>query len=607
MLAIHVLMPWIGVKGVILTGAGIHIALGLSRLTHASWRQPATAAAVAVSVMAFALTTVFGGLDPKRVASGVYRYGDASLPADANVIYLRDGKTATITLTEHYGVVSIETNGKPDAGIRMGAGPPAPDESTMVLAGAIPLSLHPGAARVANIGFGSGLTSHTLLASPRLRQLDTVEIEPLIVEAARRGYRARNHNVFEDPRSHIIYEDAKTFFATSREPYDLIVSEPSNPWVSGVASLFSDEFYGRIVHYLRPDGYFVQWLQIYETNIDVVASVIKALSRHFGGYAIYNMNESDILIVATRAAAMPAPSEQFLAWPAMRAELDRIGVQSVADLRSRLIGDDGSIGPLFNGAPVPANSDFFPFVDLNAPRLRFTGSDAMHLTRLTSVSIPVLDILRADALPGPTPSPAAYSAVARDTLVRRALAVRRALVSGRLDELDPLSVINVLLLRASAPQCADASVQNAWKTAARNIGIMTTAYLRPADLADLWSTVRSTPCYREVSGPHKAWADLMAAVAARDAPEIATRAAQLLEASAAASRDERTYLTSVLATAYLRLGQMAQARALLAAQWERLDHGGELGLSLRELQALAQTGANPALAHSLPGPGDHGL
>ena len=92
-----------------------------------------------------------------------------------------------------------------------------------------------------------------------------------MVEAARKGFGPRIGNVFEDPRSHIVYEDAKTFFASAREPYDLIVSEPSNPWVSGVATLFSDEFYGRIMHYLPPDGYFVQWMQVYETNIEVSA------------------------------------------------------------------------------------------------------------------------------------------------------------------------------------------------------------------------------------------------------------------------------------------------------------------------------------------------
>jgi predicted membrane-bound spermidine synthase len=607
LLTVHVLMPLIGVKGVILTGAAIHIALGMSRLTPRGWRQPATAFAMAVSVAAFTLTAIFGGLDPQRVASGVFRTGRARWPADYKVSYLRDGKTATVTLREHAGVVTISTNGKPDAGIQMGPGEASPDEPTTVLLAAIPLSLHPGATRVANIGFGSGITAHTLLTSPELRHLDTIEIEPAMVDAARRGFGTRIHNVFEDSRSHVVYEDAKTFFAASHEPYDLIVSEPSNPWVSGVASLFSDEFYGRMAQYLRPDGYLVQWVQIYETDVGVVASVLKALSRHFGAYAIYNLNDVDILIVATRAAALPPPSPQLLQWPGMRAELERVGVQSLTDLQSRWIGDNRTLGPFFNVQPVPANSDFFPFVDLNAPRQRFLGANALELARLTLLSIPVQDLLRADSPSGPTLAPSNHSTLARHQQVRRALALRRALEGARLDDLDILSAAAIVVLRTEAAQCDDPHVQEAWKIAARNIGTLTASYLNPVELADVWSSVRATPCYREVSGPHKVWADLLASVAARDAAQIATIGARLLESTSSLSRDERTYLTTVVATAYVRLGQLPQARELLTTQWDQLDHGGELALSLNELLALAQAGDHPALADSRPtGPGAHG-
>jgi len=465
-----------------------------------------------------------------------------------------------------------------------------------VLAAAIPLSLHPAATRVANIGFGSGLTSHTLLASPRLQRLDSIEIEPMMVQAARQGFSARIHDVFEDTRSHIVYEDAKTFFAASREPYDLIVSEPSNPWVSGVATLFSDEFYSRIVHYLRPDGYFVQWMQIYETDIDVVASVIKALARHFGTYAIYNLNDSDILIVASRAAVMPASTAQLFEWPDMRSELERIGVQSLADLQSRLIGDDRFIGTLFNTLPVPANSDFFPFVDLNAPRMRFMHRDASELAGLTLLSIPFLDLLRNGSPPSPTLEPSRYSKLLRDQRVRRALAFREALSNGRLEDLDAVSSVYVLLLRTSAAQCANPRVQDTWKTAVRTVGAMTASYLNPAELAEIWSSIRSTPCYRDAAGPHKAWADVLATVAAQNAAEMVRLGAPLLETASSLTTDERTYLTVAVATGYVRLGQLPQAHDLLASQWEQLNHGGEFALSLRELLALAQAGDNPSLA-----------
>jgi len=183
-------------------------------------------------------------------------------------------------------------------------------------------------------------------------------------------------------------------------------------------------------------------------------------------------------------------------------------------------------------------------------------------------------------------------------LVRRALAIRRAVSNGRLDDLDTVGAVTVLLLRTSAAQCADPQVQDTWKTGARNVGAMTATYLSTAELADLWSNIRATPCYRDVGGPHKAWADLLAAVAARNAKEIASRGAQLMETSPSLSRDERTYLASALASAYLQLGEMRQADDLLARQWDQLDHRGEFGLSLSELRALAQASDDRALADS---------
>jgi spermidine synthase len=612
LLAVHVLMPLIGVKGVILTGAGVHIALGLSRVTLRGWQQPAVAATILVSLAAFGLTTTLCRLDPMRVASGVYRNGKATLPPGSTVTYLRDGKTATITLVRQHDVVAIATNGKTDAAIQMGEGDATPDETTMVLAAVVPLSLKPNAERVANIGFGSGLTTHTLLGSRALQRLDSIEIEPLMVEAARQGFGPRIHDVFEDPRNHFVYEDAKTFFAASREPYDLIVSEPSNPWVSGVASLFSDEFYGRVVHYLRPDGCFVQWVQIYETDITVVASIVKALSHHFGAYAIYNADDSNILIVATPAAALPNLTEQVFQWPQMRAELERIGVQSLTDIKSRLIGDEKTLSPLFSTLPVPTNSDYFPYVDLNAPRLRFMADNALDLPRLTMASVPVMDLLRPNAAAGATLEPSDHSFLFRDQQVRRALAIHRALADGRLAALSALDAMNLLVIRTSLDNCVDLKVQTTWKMAAENINAMTASYLNPGELAELWGRIKSTSCYRDASGEYKAWVDLLAAVAARDTTEIVSQGTRLLQQPSSLSARELTYLTSAMAAVYLRTGQSTQARSLLAAHWNQLDHAGDLSLSLRELLALAVAGddAAPAQGRTLisgTGTTAHGL
>ncbi len=590
LLSIHVLIPLVGIKGVILAGAAIHLGLGLSRLP-AGRRFPSRASAMAMAgaVAVYGLVVFVVNLDPVKMASGVYRTGSAALPDGASVAYLRDGKTATISLVELAGTVTIATNGKPDASIQMGPGEATIDESTMVLAAAIPLSMLSHPARVANIGFGSGLTTHTLLGTPLVKRLDSIEIEPLMVEAARRGFGPRIRDVFEDPRSHIVYEDAKTFFASTREPYDLIISEPSNPWVSGVASLFSDEFYARISRYLSADGYFVQWMQVYETNVGVVASVMKALAPHFGAYALYNTDDVDILIVATRGTVLPIPDDRLLESPQLRAELARVGVQSVADIRRRKIGDNLTIGPLLQTMMVPPNSDFFPYVDLNAPRLRYMRETAIGLPALTVLPMPFLELLDGEAPRFATVEPAANSALFRDRLVRRALDIRRAVSSESLDDLDPLSAANLWRIDTNRNGCAAEATQTAWKSAVRNISDETAAYLTSAELDGIWNKVMSSACYRDVTGEHKMWADLLAAVSHRDAPQIVKFGTELLGAHRPDSQDDLAYLTTVTAAAQVGMGEIAQARSLLQAQWPRLNHPGQFDLALRDLVALTRS------------------
>jgi spermidine synthase len=599
LLTVHILMPLMGVKGVILGGATIHMALGLSRLLAVRRQRPrTTAVAMTASILALLLTIFVVNLDPQRMASGVYRTGFATLPGGALVTYLRDGKTATISLVNRPDkVVVIATNGKPDAGVQMGPGAATIDETTALMLAALPLSMHPSPKRVANIGFGSGLTAHTLLGSELVERLDTIEIEPFVVEAARKGFGPRIRNVFEDPRSHIIFEDAKTFFASAREPYDLIVSEPSNPWVSGVATLFSDEFYGRVTQHLRSDGYLVQWIQTYETNLGIVASVIKALAPHFGSYAIYNSNDSDILIIATRGTKLPIPDDRIFQSPLLRAELNRIGIQGIDDIRLRKIGDNLTLGPLLQSASVPPNSDFFPFVDLNAPRLRFVGANASELPKLTVMPVPFLEFLAAgDAPRGPTNEPSASSTLVRDSSVRTALAIRRAVLDGARQGLDPSIASYVMLIDTSREECTDSGTQTAWKTAIRNISDRTAAYLSAAELEGIWNRITSSPCYRAAATEQKTWVDLFAAIARRNSCDIVKFGNDLLGSSAPITEVDLAYLTTITAAAYIQMDQIAQAHRLLQEHSKTLDPSESYWFPLLNLLALTQSGHRGALS-----------
>jgi spermidine synthase len=381
LLAVHVGLPYLGLKGTVGAGALLDAILGVV-LLHRAGKITGVPAGRALQVGAAVLVVVISGLaimpvDPRTTVSGVYRYGRAALPDYATVEFYRDGKTATVAVIDWgEGSRTISTNGKPDATLQMNRlAKAALDEQTMVLAGALPGAYHPTMKRAAVIGFGSGLTTHTMLAEPGLEVVDTIEIEPAMVEAARLfDYRVRR--AYEDPRSQIRIEDAKTFFPLGGSRYDVIIAEPSNPWVSGVASLFSSEFYTLANRYLEDDGLFVQWVQLYEFNDQLAVSVLKALAPHFDDFALYT-HDFDGIIVARKRGQLGKPDyDRVMAVQGVES-MARVGLPTPASIGWQLKAPRSRLLPLLDRYPeVPANSDYYPYVDLNAPIARFKQTTA---------------------------------------------------------------------------------------------------------------------------------------------------------------------------------------------------------------------------------------
>jgi predicted membrane-bound spermidine synthase len=272
-LTTHLLIPSLGLKGALLAGAAVDVLLGVWLLRRPkgelafSWPGFAS---VIVGLGALAAIAAAVQLDPRRMASGPYRSGTGRLSESVKLVSHADGKTATVSVIDAGDVRMLLTNGKTDASMAMRGHAPSADEPTQVLAGALAIGANPQAKRVAIIGVGSGITSATLLGSPTLQRLDTIEIERRMLDGAKH-FTERNAAIWSDERSHFVIDDAKAFLARSELPYDIIVSEPSNPWVSGVASLFTEETYARFAKHLAPGGVLVQWLQLYDTEPALVS------------------------------------------------------------------------------------------------------------------------------------------------------------------------------------------------------------------------------------------------------------------------------------------------------------------------------------------------
>ena len=399
------LLPVLGLKLLVIAGGALDVAIGLV-LLYIALPRGATSRTPMLATLLLASTLVFLGASRVRfdrglLASGVYRFGGLPAPGDFTTTFYKDGRTATVTVRHsREGSLIISTNGKPDASVDSDWVAPdaartkrrslVDDVSTQVLLPLIALAHAPQARNAAVIGQGSGMTSHFLLGSPTLRQLATIEIEPEMIRAST-AFRVVNYRVFTDHRSRFVVDDARSYFAGAGRRFDLIVSEPSNRWVSGVAGLFTTEFYARIKRYLAPGGVFAQWMHLYEMNDSLVLTMLAAVQQNFAAYDIYLTDDSDIVVIATTAAAVPAPDWRVTQWPMLAEDLRNVSALTPASLDALHLADSRVLAPLV--ATVRANSDFAPVLDLSAERARYLLTEATGFENLNVSSFDIASAL----------------------------------------------------------------------------------------------------------------------------------------------------------------------------------------------------------------------
>ena len=393
-----VLMPWLGLKGMLMVGAAIDMGLGILLLTRGSSKtRPARRLVLATAFGSLAILVFVGTgiqLDQHVLASGVFRSGVVIKPELRDFQFYKDGRTATITVSrvKSTGILSIATNGKTDASLspvwyeqcdeKKPLAPMVADAATQTLVPLVTLAHVPMARTAAIIGQGSGMSSHMLLANPDLKELVTLEIEPEMIAGSRIFYPA-NRRVFDDPRSKIVIDDAKSYFASEQRKYDLIISEPSNPWVSGVSGLFTTEFYGRVREYLTENGVFGQWVQAYELDDTLILSVLAGLHQNFRSFEIYLAPNSDLLVIASNQASLPQPDWTVFQYPALQKDLCRFIPVTPSALDALHLVGRRQLEPLLVSMEQP-NSDFYPVLDLGAERRRFRHDAAVGFRGLSA-------------------------------------------------------------------------------------------------------------------------------------------------------------------------------------------------------------------------------
>ncbi len=212
-----------------------------------------------------------------------------------------EGWNAAISVWRNGNAVWLKSNGKADASS-------VADMDTQVLVGLLPALVHPNPSRVFLVGLGSGVTARAIADVQGVGRLDVVEIEAAVVDASR-FFHEVNRDILADPRVHVVMDDARSALQLADSTYDVIVSEPSNPWIAGISALFTRDYFRVVQSRLAPDGVFAQWVQMYRVPISVVSVVVANMRAVFPYVEIWYANPADLVLIA---------ANRPLRWPGAR-------------------------------------------------------------------------------------------------------------------------------------------------------------------------------------------------------------------------------------------------------------------------------------------------
>jgi spermidine synthase len=235
-----------------------------------------------------------------------------------SVDWQTDGIESAIAIT-HYDGVSFIVNGKSD-------GSALTDAATQVMGGLLGAALSPHVKRALVIGLGTGSTAGWLASLPEIERVDVAEIEPAISQVAQRCA-AVNRNALNNPKLRVLHGDARELLSVLHDDYDVIFSEPSNPYRAGIASMYAQEFYAAVQRRLARNGLFIQWLQAYDIDAASVTTIYATLAAVFAHVETWHGLRDDLLLVASardlvhdvkalraRIAQEPFASALRLAW-----------------------------------------------------------------------------------------------------------------------------------------------------------------------------------------------------------------------------------------------------------------------------------------------------
>ena len=397
------LIPWLGLRATII--GIVAVAALVAVLVAATGRIARSRVLVLAAAGAAGIVIAWNapGWDQALLSSGAYKYASylrvpdvQSALAAGTLEYYKEGATATVTVRSAAGARMLAIDGKIDASN-------ASDMLTQRLLAHLPLLLHPNPKRVAIIGLGSGVTLGSALRHP-VDRADVLEISPEVIEASAR-FEADHQRALADPRARVIAGDGRTHLFLGRAQFDVIVSEPSNPWVAGVATLFTREFFQAARRRLAAGGVLCQWAHTYDIRPADLRSIVATFASEFPNGTVWLVGAGDLLFIGSDRPLDGQLDELTARFkrPGVAASLKSVGVADAASLLSLYIGGPGALRAFGDGAAL--QSDDRTTLEFSAPVGLYESGGTANAAALRALLVdaelprPVREATGADVAP----------------------------------------------------------------------------------------------------------------------------------------------------------------------------------------------------------------
>jgi len=370
-----VLVPWIGThqtQRLLLCTAAVSGIIVLLPYVRAS-KSMGMAAGLAAAVMAAAWLS--SSVEP--VPGELIAYGRrmAINIGKSQLLYTIEGRNSSVAITQwNDGAIEIDVNGHVEATTE------TYDMKLQRMVGHLPALLHPDAKSILGIGFGAGVSAGTFTRYPNIEHITICEIEPVIPPTSTRFFGKQNYRVYENPKTRVVFDDARHYLMTTNDKFDIIASDPLDVFAKGTAAIYSKEYFESVKQHLNPGGMFTLYVPLYESDVRTVRSELATFFAAFPhstiwantingqGYDMVFMGHLDPpkIDVDSIVAKLQRPD-----YAPVAQSLHEIGVGSLNDLLSTYAGRNADLGKWSAGAELNTDGNL---------RLQYLGGWGINST-----------------------------------------------------------------------------------------------------------------------------------------------------------------------------------------------------------------------------------